>query len=558
MSRQRPALEAAVPEAARPRHAHLRPGRLGRPGRATLAWATRQVRRGTLLLAVSAGGYLAMEVATYSSTYPRGVAEDQFAMFVDNPAARMLQGVPHGLGTAGGFAVWDGGWVLQIVVAVWALLVTSRLLRGEEESGRAELLLVGPAHALRVVALTLLVVLGGGALTGVAVTVALAGSGEDPGSSVLFGLGLAGFAATFVGIAAVTSQLVGVRRRAAGLAAAVLGAAFLLRMLANSTDDRAWVGWLTPFGWLDHLQPFGDPVPAALVVLLVAPVVLLAVALWLRGRRDTGGALLVGEDSRPPHLRGLGGPLVFAWRSNRAVLAGWVVGLAAYAFLVGSLLTVMTDFLAHDRDYRRVLAELDLGVAVSVDGFFGLMSVTLGVGFALYAGWRIGAVRGEEESGRADNLLVRPLTRTTWLGGHVLLTVAGATLLAVLTGVALWAGAVVTGSRDVALGPALGAVLNTVPLVLLVTGLAVLAFGVAPRLTAAVPVAVTVGGYVLTLLGPALAWPSWVVDLSPFTHLAYVPAEPFAAGAAAVMALLGVLAAGAGWAGFVRRDTTGA
>jgi ABC-2 type transport system permease protein len=89
------------------------------------------------------------------------------------------------------------------------------------------------------------------------------------------------------------------------------------------------------------------------------------------------------------------------------------------------------------------------------------------------------------------------------------------------------------------------------------TGLAVLTFGVLPRLTVAVPAAVTVSGYVLTLLGPALSWPGWVIDLSPFTHLAYVPAQPFAATSAIVMAVIGCTAAACGVAAFSRRDMVG-
>ena len=30
-------------------------------------------------------------------------------MFEDNPAVRMINGVPYALDTAAGFAVWDGG-----------------------------------------------------------------------------------------------------------------------------------------------------------------------------------------------------------------------------------------------------------------------------------------------------------------------------------------------------------------------------------------------------------------------------------------------------------------
>jgi ABC-2 type transport system permease protein len=516
------------------------------------------VRWGALLLAAASGAYMLLEVGSFNRTYPEGVSAERFSMFADNPAARMLQGVPHGLDTAGGFAAWDGGWVLELVIGVWAVLVVTGLLRGEEDAERADLLLVGTARARQLTVLMLLVVVACLMVTGAAVFAALLGTGSGPAGSLFFGVGLAGFAATFAGVAAVTSQILDVRRRAAGVAAGVMAVSFLLRMVANSADGRAWLGWLTPFGWMDHLAPFGDPQRPALLVLVGAPVLLLVAAAQIRDRRDTGGALLATNDSRRPRLRQLGGPAAFAWRINAPVLAAWVVGLGAYAFVLGALLTTMTDFVAQDANYQRTLADLGLGVALTVDGFVGVMSVTLGLGFALYAAWRIGAVRNEEESGRADNLLTRPVTRSRWLLGHACLTVLGALVLTVLTGLALYAGAAVSGSDQLTVMNALRAVLNTTSVVILITGLALLAFGVLPRLTVVFPATVTVGGYVLTLLGPSLSWPSWIMDLSPFSHLAYVPAQPFAATSATVMALIGCTAGVCGLAAFHRRDVVGA
>jgi ABC-2 type transport system permease protein len=535
------------------RHARTAP----RPGRAVVEWTLRVVRRRAVLLAVGSGGYMLLEVASFNRTYPNGVSAQQFSLFTDNPATRMLQGVPHGLDSAGGFAVWDGGWVLELIIAVWAVLVVTALLRGEEDAERSDLLLVGPARARHLTVLTLLVVGACSLVTGAAVSAALLATGSGWGGSALFGVGLAGFMATFAGIAAVTSQIVDVRRRAAGFAAGLMGVSLLLRMVANSTDGRAWVGWLTPFGWMDQLAPFGDPRRLALVVLIVVPVLLLGAAVEIRDRRDTGGALLVTRDSRRPRLRQLGGPAAFAWRINGPVLTGWVLGLGAYAFVMGALLQTMTDFVTRDPNYKRTLAELGLGGTLDVDTFVGVMGVILGVGFALYATWRIGAVRAEEESGRADNLLTRPLSRSRWLLGHACLTVVAAVLLTVLAGFAMSVGAVVSGSDGVTLISALGAVLNTTSVVILVTGLALLTFGVLPRLTIAVPASVTVGGYVLSLLGPALSWPGWVIDLSPFTHLAYVPAQPFDATSAIIMTLAGCVAGACGMAAFSRRDIVG-
>ncbi|URN11217.1 hypothetical protein LUW77_02340 [Streptomyces radiopugnans] len=110
---------------------------------------------------------------------------------------------------------------------------------------------------------------------------------------------------------------------------------------------------------------------------------------------------------------------------------------------------------------------------------------------------------------------------------------------------------------DVEAAGAFGSVLNTLPVVVLLTGLAVLVYGTAPRLTVGLSAAVAVTAYLVETIGTALDWPGRVLNLSPFHHLATVPVEPFEPLPAAVMTGLGLLAVAAGVAAFERRDVTG-
>jgi ABC-2 type transport system permease protein len=531
-----------------PRHGHAT--------RAAATLVTRLVRRGTLLLAVAMAAYAALEIASYRTAYPDGVSPVQFAMFEDNPAVRMLNGVPAGLDTAAGFALWDAGWMWQLLLAVWAILTTTRLLRGEEDLDRADLVLAGPLRATRATAVTLAVIVAAGSVVGIATALTLVMLGQPAVDSILLGVALASFSATFVGVAAVTSQLVDVRRRAAGLAAAVLGVAWVLRMVANSADSRAWLRWSTPMGWIDELALYAGPAPLALLPLVVVPVLLAAGAVALRARRDIDAALLVAESGRPPRLRGLGGPLAFAWRSNRAVLLAWVVGLAAYSAVMGGLLGTMIEWLAGDEGYQQLLAAMGLDAAASNKGFLAFIATMIGLAVCLQVSWRLGSARAEEESGRLEGMLARPVGRWRWLAGHATLAGLGAALLVVVAGLSLWLGAVAVGSSEIVLGDALRAAGNVGPVVTLVAGLGIATFGLVPRLTVALPVVLTVVGYVLAMIGPALDWPQWVLDLSPFTHLALVPAQPWAATSGAVMLALGVLSAAVGFLAFSRRDVT--
>ena len=514
--------------------------------------ATRLEARSVILVALSVAAYIVIEVQSYLRTYPDRASRAHLQSF-DTPAIRMLQGRPYAVDTVGGFVAWDGGWVLEMIIAIWAILTMTRMLRGEEESGRSELVLAGSISGSRSTGLVVSTVMAAVAVVGLAAIVALTLSGASLAGSLLFGAGLTGFAATLAGLAAVSSQLFGVRRRAAGTAALLLGLFYLLRVVSNSADGREWVGWSTPFGWMDRLHAFGDNRWTALIPFAVAALGLAVTAVALRRRRDDGAGVLPESDRRPARLHLLGSSLGFAWRSTQGAWLSWTLGLAVYCFVLGTLVNTVIDFLRHDPGYRKTLEAMGWDAATTAQGFLGTMGVTMGVAFALYACWRVGAARTEEATKRIDLVLARPLSRWRWLGEHVFLTGLASVLLVSISGFALWAGAAVTGA-PVSLPDTLASTLNTLPVVAVYAGLAVLTLAALPRATVALTVTVVMVSYLANLLGPTLSWPTWVVDLSPFSHVAFVPVEPFEGTAAVVMVLVGSALALAGMALFRWRD----
>ena len=88
-------------------------------------------------------------------------------------------------------------------------------------------------------------------------------------------------------------------------------------------------------------------------------------------------------------------------------------------------------------------------------------------------------------------------------------------------------------------------------------GAAVFALGWVPRAVSLIGALPVVGGFIVWVLADTLDWPEWVRWLSPFTHLASVPAEEpdwaSQAGMLSVVALLITL----GLIGFARRDLRG-
>ena len=144
--------------------------------------------------------------------------------------------------------------ILAVTAAVWALFAVTRVLRGEEDTGRADILLAVSVTrtGATMAALTGLGLVLASALVLSALGLAV-GAGGDLGRdrSVLLAVTIFGTPAVMVGVGAVTSQVVNSRRRAVTLGAAALGAAYLVRVVADSSADRAWLRWATPLGWLE-------------------------------------------------------------------------------------------------------------------------------------------------------------------------------------------------------------------------------------------------------------------------------------------------------------------
>jgi ABC-2 type transport system permease protein len=516
----------------------------------------RLIRRSVLLLVASMAAYLAVEVLAFQAAYPDAASRAALMKMADNAAVRMLQGVPHGIDDTGAYVVWDAGWMIQSIVAIWALVVTTRLLRGEEDSDRVALVLTAPVSAARAVTAQLLVLAGAAALVGSACATALLLVGTAPAGALLYGAGVAGFAATFIGVAAVAAQLAPTRRRALGGGAAVLGAAYLVRMVASSTDARASLHWLTPYGWVDDLRPYDANRPWALAALLAAAVAFSGLAVHLRARRDTGASTLGGREHGRSRMGLLGGPIGLAWRLNLGVLLGWVTGVALYAAMIGALAPVVTDLTREDPDYQKTLEQFGMGMALTERGFVAFMGPTMALMIALYVCWRVGAARSEEAAGHLETMLAQPVTRRQRLTGHAGLALAGAGALTVGAGLATWLGAQLAGA-EVSLGDAFVPVAAQAPLVLAFAGVAVLMFGLMPRLTTTLPAAIVVIAYLLQMLGPGVGLPDWLIAVSPFHHLGYVPIEPFREVPTLMLVAVGAAAATAGGAAFARRDLAG-
>jgi ABC-2 type transport system permease protein len=99
---------------------------------------------------------------------------------------------------------------------------------------------------------------------------------------------------------------------------------------------------------------------------------------------------------------------------------------------------------------------------------------------------------------------------------------------------------------------------NCLPVALLFLGVATLAYALFPRAGSGIAYGLVAVAFLWYLFGSLAGVPDWVVDATPFAHVAAMPVQAFRVVAAAIMVALGLLAATAGVLWFERRDVVGA
>jgi ABC-2 type transport system permease protein len=501
--------------------------------------------------------YAAGQTSAYRSTYSTPQERLQFAQsFGDNKAVRLFYGVPHDLLTAGGYAAWRVAGILAIFAAAWGLLAAVKSMRAEEDSGREELLRSGAIGRGASFAASAGAGAAGGTLLWAAFWAGLLAAKLPAGESAFLALETASVGLVFLGVGALASQLASTRRLALELGAGFLAVAFILRVIADTSEQLDWMRWLTPLGWGEELRPFTGSRPAVLILMAGAAFALLLVAGWIAKRRDVGEGLLHTSDVSDPDPRLLTSPTAQALRDEWGRLLVWLIGAGLFAVVIG----VLADSVSSadvSQGLNRQLQKLGAGSITTASGYISFSFLFFILLVCLFGVSQVAAARHEEADERLETLLAQPVGRERWLVGRLLLAVGGAAALALVIGALTWAGAASQGA-DVSLGDMIGAGANCLPIALLFLGLGAVAFALIPRATSALAYGLVLVAFVWELFGSLLDLPTWTLDLSPFHQVGLVPAESFKAGAAVAMVAIATLAMLAAVRLFERRDLTGA
>ena len=457
-------------------------------------------------------------------------------------------------------AIWRASDTAYALIGLIALLSVVRHTRAEEESGRQELLGAGVVGRYAPLTASLVVAWGAVSVAGMLVSLGLVVLvGLEPVGSLAFGLAIVAVGWVFAAVASLTAQVFERSRTAIGAAAAVLGASYVLRFVADGSG-WFWLKWLTPIGWSHFVRPFAGERWWVLGLSLAAFLVMAGVSYLLVARRDFGSGLLpdrLGPATGP----GLRGPLALAWRLQRGLLLGWMIGLGAAGVLFGGLVGAATsspELVTQSPELQEFIRRYtDSPDATLQQAFLWLICLMFGYTVALYPALATLRLRSEEVAGHAEPVLATAVGRLRWAGSHLAFAALGT--VAVMAAGGTTAGlayGLVGGDLATQFPRVLAGALIQVPAVWVLGGVTMLAFGVLPRFAVAVSWAGFLFIQFFEVLGPILGVDFGVVEtLVPFFHLPKIlSGGEFTATPLVMLTGVTLLLTAAGLFAFGRRD----
>ncbi|GII96193.1 ABC transporter permease [Sinosporangium siamense] len=499
-----------------------------------------------------------------SAVYPMSIANSTVALYptadllrpvaqeaMANPAQLATRGVVFDAG-AGGMTAWTVGSSGAMLMGLVSMLLVIRHTRVDEESGRSELIGSGVVGRQAPPAAALGVVCSVNLLIGALMSVLLMGTGLPAAGSLALGLALAAAGCTFAAVGAVAAQVTESAVSARGLGVSVFIAFFLIRAVGDASGAH-WLSWLSPLGWTLNVRPFAGE-RWWVAALLLAFIALLAVAAhMLSARRDLAAGLLpprLGPAAAAPGLRS---PLALAWRLHRGQVVAWTAGFAVAGLTLGGAVSGNLEGQLNSPQIMDMIARVGGEDARPADFFLNFLLSMLAWIVATSGMLSALRLRSEESAGRADLVLVTPVSRVRWALSHLVVALAGPALVLAALGVTAGLGYSLTSGDIGKLPQVLAGALAYLPAVWVMTGIAAALAGLLPRFAMAAW-GIWVGFILIDVFGMLGQVNANLLEIIPFVHIPWVLLGQMSPAPLAVLTAVAAALTAAGVAGLRRRD----
>jgi ABC-2 type transport system permease protein len=467
---------------------------------------------------------------------------------------RFLTGPVDRLDTVGGYLSYKIYPDAALLVAVYAAMQGSQIIRGSETKGLFDLWLAAGRTRSAIMrdrvsaflaclgAIVVFIYLGtvvGGALSGVQLVLPALGQCAAVGFVALcgFALGL------------LISQFCQVARTSASIASAFLVATFFVANMYDHLGAFTFVRYLSPFYYYLHARTLVVGISfdlASMATLLAAAGVATAAAWRLFLRRDSGGVSLArAHHTRPPDYTFRPGLL---WRRSlwlswiaeqRWALASWFLGIVVFTTIEAAVVPSAMRLVDSNGGSLKRFLQTSARALTSDQyvSFFVSFTALLAAGFTMsqVARWASDAAQH-----RNDVVLTQPVSMWRMLVERAAALVVVSAVIGSAVALGVWLGAGI-GNYSVEASGLARAFVDIVLLGFAIGGVGLTAVTVL-RSAAAVGVtaALLVASFFVSAVAGLLSWPSWASRPSVFDAFGSPYLSMPAAGSVIYLLALGI------------------
>ncbi len=492
-----------------------------------------------------------LAISAVSSYIPMFATQQELSAFVDesilNPAVAAIHGfilskdIPS-------LVAWNIKTISLIVLGIFNILAMTKILRGEEESGRAEILMSGMVGRQAPFAASSILSLSTNVLMGLLTFITMLAFGLPVAGSLSLSLLFVVGGCLFASLGAITSQLFSAKRMASSAAIGFLGAFYAISFLNNLSANNNFASYITPFRWFFIIRPFDGNHLGFLLVGVLAVVVFTFIALFLADKRDVGEGMIHPKTGRKDAAPSFRNEWALDWRQHFGSLLTWTIVLGVFSFGVGNVNTLVSDMLGE----QSTLASWMSMFGEPQEAFLSLMLFVFTLFVAAYGIVAAGKLHLEESDGRAELLLGTPMKRIGWMLSHVLFSVFGSVVLLIVIGCSTTIGSVMSGGSTGDFLPILSKALYKLPAIWTISGIAVLFFSLLPKISGALSWSLFSLFIVIQLFWEMGILPGTAFLLTPLGQI--YPTQPQTAQTFLTLAAISIVLYVVGFIGFKNRD----
>jgi ABC-2 type transport system permease protein len=488
---------------------------------------------------------------TYASATANGVAARVFGGAIDGP-------------TLGAITMIEMYLFSAVLIAFMCTLTIVRHTRQNEETGRSELIGSTVIGRYSEISSAVIVASSANIVTSVLIYFILGTVDELSGAGALglsITFALVGF--SFMGVAAVASQVSDSSRGANSLSAIAIGLAFLIRGIGDGlatvgadglSASPAWPTWLSPLGWGSLISPFTSQNWWIFSLYGGFLLVSFGSAGFLLRRRDIGMGIIPARKGRASAKQSLLSFSGLAIKLQRNIFIGWLSVSIILGVVFGSLAKEFSKLIAENAEFQQAFAAFGSDGDVT-DVFFGAMYSFTALAIAGYCLQSLMRTKSEEGNNHLEALLSTAKGRLRWLGSHILPTILGLFVILLATGASAALTYIIISDAGFDQFVRLAsATLVHAPAILILYTFGIFLYGVFPRFAAAGSWAVFVLSFMILQFAALLGLPVWVTNISPFSHASLLPSEAIDWTPIIVLSSVSLTLLIAGVIGFKKRD----